>query len=93
HAKRVMGLRGGMLVTNPIPEEYSMDADVINAAIDRAIAEAKEQGIHGKAVTPFLLAKVKDLTGGDSLESNIQLVYNNARLAAKTAAELCSLEA
>lgn len=70
-----------------------MDADVINAAIDRAIAEAKEQGIHGKAVTPFLLAKVKDLTGGDSLESNIQLVYNNARLAAKTAAELCSLEA
>ena len=93
HAKRVMGLRGGMLVTNPIPEEYSMDADVINAAIDRAIAEAKEQGIHGKAVTPFLLAKVKDLTGGDSLASNIQLVYNNARLAAKTAAELCSLEA
>lgn len=70
-----------------------MDADVINAAIDRAIAEAKEQGIHGKAVTPFLLAKVKDLTGGDSLASNIQLVYNNARLAAKTAAELCSLEA
>ena len=92
HAKRVMGLRGGMLVANPIPEEYSMDADVINTAIGRAIAEAKEQGIHGKAVTPFLLAKVKDLTGGESLDSNIQLVYNNARLAAKTAVELAALE-
>ena len=92
HAKRVMGLRGGMLVANPIPEAYSMDADVINTAIDRAIAEAKEQGIHGKAVTPFLLAKVKDLTGGESLDSNIQLVYNNARLAAKTAVELAALE-
>ena len=74
-----------MLVTNPIPEEYSMDPDVINKAIDEAIAEAKEQGIHGKATTPFLLAKVKELTGGDSLDSNIQLVYNNAALAAKTA--------
>ena len=82
---------GGMLVTNPIPEEYSMDADVINKAIDEAVEEAKEQGIHGKATTPFLLAKIKDLTGGDSLASNIQLVYNNARLAAKTACELCSL--
>ena len=84
-----MGLKGGMLVTNPIPEEYSMDPDVINKAIDEAIAEAKAQGIHGKATTPFLLAKVKDLTGGDSLDSNIQLVFNNARLAARTAAELC----
>ena len=82
-----MGLRGGMLVTNPIPEEYSMDADVINKAIDEAVAEAKEQGIHGKETTPFLLAKIKDITGGDSLDSNIQLVYNNARLAAQTACE------
>ena len=84
-----LGLRGGMLVTNPIPEEYSMDAAVINGAIDEAIREAKEQGIHGKETTPFLLAKVKDLTGGNSLESNIQLVYNNARLAAKTAKAYC----
>ena len=89
HVKRELGLRGGMLVTNPIPEEYSMDEKVINAAIDEAIKESREQGIHGKATTPFLLAKVKDLTGGDSLNSNIQLVFNNARLAAKTAKAYC----
>ena len=93
HVKRELGLRGGMLVTNPIPEEYSMDKAVIDAAIDAALAEAKANGVHGKAVTPFLLAKVKELTGGDSLASNIQLVYNNARLAAKTAAALAALEA
>jgi len=86
HVKQDMGLGGGMLVTNPIPEEYSMDADVINKAIDDAVAESKKLGIHGKETTPFLLAKIKDLTGGDSLASNIQLVFNNARLAAKTAA-------
>ena len=91
HAQREMGLKGGMLVTNPIPEEYSMDADVINAAIDKAVAECKAQGIHGKATTPFLLARIKDITGGDSLDSNIQLVFNNALVAAKTAAELSKL--
>ena len=91
HAQREMGLKTGMLVTNPIPEEYSMDHDVINKAIDEAVEEAKAQGIHGKATTPFLLAKIKDITGGDSLASNIQLVYNNAKLAAKTAAELMAL--
>jgi pseudouridine-5'-phosphate glycosidase len=92
HVKRELGMRGGMLVTNPIPEQYSMDKAVIDKAIDTALAEAKEKGVHGKAVTPFLLAKVKELTGGDSLDSNIQLVYNNARLAAATAAELAKLE-
>ena len=91
HVKQDMGLGGGMLVTNPIPEEFSMDAEVINKAIDDAVAEAKALGIHGKETTPFLLAKIKDLTGGDSLASNIQLVFNNARLAAKTAAELAKL--
>ena len=91
HVKRALGLEGGMLVTNPIPEEYSMDPDVINAAIDEAIAEAAAQGVHGKATTPFLLAKVKELTGGDSLDSNIHLVYNNAALAADTAAALFRL--
>ena len=91
HVKRELGLRGGMLVTNPIPEEYSMDADVINKAIDEAVEEAKEQGIHGKATTPFLLAKIKDITGGSSLAANIQLVYNNARLATATAVELSKL--
>ena len=87
-AKMEMGLKGGMLVTNPIPEEYSMDPDRINAAIDQAVAEAEAQGIQGKETTPFLLARIKDLTGGDSLASNIQLVLNNARLAARTAALL-----
>ncbi len=91
HVKRELGLKGGMLVTNPIPEEYAMDADTINAAIDQAVAESVAQGIHGKATTPFLLARVKELTGGDSLDSNIQLVYNNARLAAKTACALAVL--
>ena len=91
HVKQAMGLKGGMLVTNPIPEEYSMDHKVIDAAIDEAIREAGEQGIHGKATTPFLLAKIKDLTGGDSLDANIQLVYNNARLAAQTACQLNKL--
>lgn len=85
------GLAGGMLVTNPIPEEYSMDADAINAVIDRAIEEAKEKGIHGKETTPFLLAKVKEITGGDSLDANIQLVFNNAKLAAQTAVAYCKL--
>ena len=84
-----LGFEGGMLVTNPIPEAFSMDPAVINKAIDDALNEAKEKGIHGKETTPFLLAKVKELTGGDSLDSNIQLVFNNARLAAQTACALC----
>ena len=89
--QRDLGLKGGVLVTNPIPEEYAMDFDVINKAIDEAIADSVKEGIHGKATTPYLLAKVKDLTGGDSLASNIQLVYNNARLAARTACAYCAL--
>ena len=88
-AQRGMGLKTGMLVTNPIPEEYAMDDAVINAAIDQAVRESVEQGVKGKDITPFLLARVVELTGGDSLESNIQLVLNNARLAARTAAALC----
>ena len=91
YVKQDMGLGGGMLVTNPIPEEFSMNHEIINKAIDEAVEEANKLGIHGKETTPFLLAKIKDLTGGDSLASNIQLVYNNARLAAKTAGELCKL--
>ena len=85
-AQRGMGLQGGMLITNPIPEAYAMDDGVINGAIDQAVAEAEEQGIRGKEITPFLLARVAELTGGDSLASNIQLVYNNARLASRIAA-------
>ncbi len=87
-AKQACGLKGGILVTNPIPEEYSMPKQVIDQAIAQALREADEQGIRGKQCTPFLLARIKDLTGGDSLASNIQLVLNNARLAAQTAAAL-----
>ena len=83
-ASRTLNL-GGMLVTNPIPDQFAMNPQTINRAIDEAVAQAEAQGIHGKQTTPFLLAKVKELTGGDSLESNIQLVYHNARLAARIA--------
>ena len=90
-SSRDLGLKGGILVGNPIPDEYSMDPDVINPAIDKAIAECNALGIKGKETTPFLLAKVKELTGGDSLDSNIQLVFNNAKVAAQTAVELSKL--
>ena len=89
-AQQEMGLGGGMLVTNPIPEEYSMDPARIKASIDQAVSDSKQLGIHGKELTPYLLARVKELTGGDSLEANIQLVLNNARLAALTAKALTS---
>ena len=81
-----MGLKSGMLVCNPIPEEFAMPKATIDAAIGQAIAECNEKGIHGKETTPFLLARVAELTGGDSLASNIRLVYNNAMVAAQTAA-------
>ena len=81
-----LGFPGGMLVTNPIPEEYAMPLSVINEAIEQAIGECNEKGIHGKETTPFLLARVAELTGGDSLASNIRLVFNNAKVAAQTAA-------
>lgn len=87
-AQRDIGFPGGMLITNPIPAEYAMRPEVIDSAIDHALREADKQGIHGKAVTPFLLAEVTELTGGHSLQSNIQLVYNNVALAAKIAAAL-----
>ncbi len=86
-----LGFQGGMLVTNPIPEEYAMPLDAINGAIDQAIAECNAKGIHGKETTPFLLARVAELTGGSSLASNIRLVYNNAMVAAKTAAAYMTL--
>ncbi len=84
-AQNDLALGGGMLVTNPIPEEFSMPKDVIDAAIDQAIAECNAKGIKGKETTPFLLARVAEITGGDSLASNIRLVYNNAKLTAQTA--------
>jgi len=87
-AQRGLGYNGGMLVTNPIPEAYSMDKELIDAAIEQALKESVEQGIKGKETTPFLLARVAELTGGNSLESNIKLVLNNAKIAALTAVEL-----
>ena len=84
-AQRGLGYPGGMLVTNPIPSEYAMDKDTIDAAIDEALNAARAEGIHGKETTPYLLAKVVELTGGESLESNIRLVLNNAAVAARTA--------
>lgn len=89
-AQRELAYKGGMLVTNPIPEEYAMDKTVIDKAIEQALAECNAQGIHGKETTPFLLARVAELTGGDSLASNIKLVINNAKVAALTACELAA---
>ncbi|MBQ7192664.1 MAG: pseudouridine-5'-phosphate glycosidase [Paludibacteraceae bacterium] len=83
--QRRMGLSTGMLVTNPVPEEYAMDDAVINGAIEKALCEAEEHGIHGKQITPFLLAKITELTSGQSLATNIRLVKNNALLAAHIA--------
>ena len=91
-AKEDLGLRGGMLVTNPIPEEYSMDPDMINKSIDEAIEEANRLGIKGKDTTPYLLDKIQKITGGSSLAANIQLVYNNAKLASQIACELSKLK-
>ena len=90
-AKWDLGLEGGMVVANPIPEEFEMDYDTINNAINVAVKEAEEKGILGKESTPFLLAKVKEITGGSSLESNIQLVFNNAKVGARLAVELSKL--
>lgn len=93
NAKRVMGLAGGALVANPIPEEFSMDKATIDKAIGQALAECAEQGIHGKETTPFLLARIAEITGNDSLDSNIQLVFNNVALGAQISKELCQLRA
>lgn len=91
YAKNQVGLNGGMLVTNPIPDEYAMDSDYINQNIQIALEECDKLGIHGKQTTPYLLDKIQKLTSGKSLEANIQLVYNNARLATEIAKEYCKL--
>ena len=90
-AKRDNHLDGGMLVANPIPEEFAMEPKVINAAIEKALKMADDAGVKGKDVTPFLLKTIVELTGGDSLESNIELVLNNAKLGAAIAKELTEL--
>lgn len=88
-AKWNMGLKGGFVVGNPVPKEYEENREQITSAIEQALRELKEKGIKGKDSTPFLLSRVKDLTGGDSLETNIRLVYNNAKVAAGIAVEYC----
>ncbi len=90
-AKRELGLNGGVLVANPIPEEYAMPTDVINKAISEALAEMDAKGIHGKECTPFLLAKIAEITEGKSLDSNIRLVFNNAAVGCEIAKEYCKL--
>jgi pseudouridine-5'-phosphate glycosidase len=87
NAKWSIGLKGGVLIANPIPLAYSMDRIEIENSIDKALQEAKSLGIHGKETTPYLLAKIKELTQGDSLKANLELVYNNARIASKIAFE------
>jgi pseudouridine-5'-phosphate glycosidase len=90
-AKRDLGLNGGILITNPIPEEYSMDPKEINKVIDEAIVEMDEKGIKGKQCTPFLLAKIAEITKGRSLAANIQLVFNNAAVGTEIAKEYSKL--
>lgn len=90
-AKRDLQLDGGILITNPIPEQYSMDKKEMDRVIDEAIKEMNEKHIHGKDATPFLLAKIAAITGNKSLDANIQLVYNNAAVGADIASELCKL--
>ena len=90
-AKRDLELEGGILISNPVPEEYSLPHDYIDSIVDQAVKESKEQGIKGKDVTPFLLKRIVELTGGKSLESNIALILNNAKLGANIAKEYSSL--
>ncbi|WP_243355269.1 pseudouridine-5'-phosphate glycosidase [Bacillus litorisediminis] len=86
-----LGLKGGIVIANPIPEEDALDEKVMNQIIEQALAEAEANQIKGKEVTPFLLSKVKDLTEGKSLEANIALVKNNARLGGKIAVAMRNL--
>ena len=90
--KRLNNLQGGILITNPIPEEFSMDPKIIDTAIKTALMDAQRDGIKGKETTPYLLKKIVELTGGDSLESNIKLVLNNAAVGAEIIKEYCKLK-
>ena len=90
-AKWSIGLGGGMVVANPVPSQFALPRARVDAAITQAVQEASDQRVGGKDVTPFLLARVSELTGGDSLATNIELVLNNARLASAIAVHLCQL--
>lgn len=90
-AKWEAGLKGGLIIANPVPEEYAMDSDQMAKIIDEAVAESREKGIKGKKITPFLLARIVELTGGESLSTNIQLAFHNARCAARIAKAYAAL--
>ena len=90
-AKWDLGLGGGLLIGNPVPEQYAMDFDKMSAVIDRVLKMADEAGVKGKEITPFMLAHIVEETGGDSLKTNIQLAFNNARAASRIAVELARL--
>ena len=85
HTKRRLSLKGGMVVANPVPKADEVDKATIDSAIEQALNNAKKEGIRGKDMTPYLLSAIEKLTGGESLKANLALVYNNARLAARTA--------
>jgi pseudouridine-5'-phosphate glycosidase len=89
-AMQDLGLGGGMIITNPVPEEYALSLEYMNEMIEEAVRAAEKEGIKGKKLTPYLLDKIKELTEGKSLKANIELIKNNARLAAKIAYELKS---
>ena len=90
--KRAMKLDGGILVSNPIPDEASIDNKYIDLFINKAIDEANEQNIKGKDTTPFLLKAIADATEGKSLQANICLIYNNAKIGARIAKEYCKIK-
>lgn len=89
-AQKNLGYRGGAVIANPIPREFEADPGMIQNAVDSALREMEEKGIRGKDSTPFLLEKIADITEGKSLDSNIELVFNNAQLAAETAVEMAA---
>ena len=92
HTKWSMGLGGGLVIANPIPEEASLSKKWIDAVIDQAVSEASGRGITGKDITPFLLNRIEQLSKGKSLKANIQLVLNNVTLAAKIARAYAAFE-
>ncbi|MBA7541230.1 Pseudouridine-5'-phosphate glycosidase [subsurface metagenome] len=87
-AMQDLGLGGGMIIANPVPEEYALSMEYMNEMIEEAVRAAEKEGIKGEKLTPYLLNKIKELTGGKSLKANIELVKNNARVAAKIARAL-----
>lgn len=87
-----VGLTGGVLVGNPVSEEYALDFGEMSAVVDQALAAAEAKGVHGKEITPFLLAYIAEHTHGTSLNTNIQLAYNNARVASRIAVEYAKLK-